>query len=373
MGKKLPLLIFLSLVFTLLMSITVFASVPNPYTTNTIEYNRKGPTHEYIYIPNPLPNTHFVILKSPYGYDMTLCPSQPYKRITYSDGVSYDKNDSLGITLYSDGWSDIIKSTFPIYDKADNPDGSNSGNMVYVPDGYYYLNNNYKSIDGNTTTLQQIGLGFNIKMPYNVLSDNMTMLQVSIDGINYNPIFLDTNGNVNKSIIYSDTLRFKADTKTIEGTLNLKYDLVVGTNKLKLYFKDVTGKVWTSTDVVITRTSLPSGGTGGSGTSGGSTGDIRNPFHDNAPVRTDYPDGIVGDVEYGFATLFYWILFPIRLIGELVYTIIDTVTKVIGLSDGITTALSTLFSSFPSWIVTPLQFIFTAMILIAIISFVRGA
>ena len=47
----------------------------------------------------------------------------------------------------------------------------------------------------------------------------------------------------------------------------------------------------------------------------------------NAPTRADYTDGILGSIEYGFATLGYWIQYPFRLIGNGLKSFVELVTE----------------------------------------------
>jgi hypothetical protein len=65
------------------------------------------------------------------------------------------------------------------------------------------------------------------------------------------------------------------------------------------------------------------------------------------PLRGDYPDGVLGAVEYGFATLMSYLTFPIKLIvGGLTY-IITILGELVGQATGLSAMMGTFFSFLP--------------------------
>ena len=116
---------------------------------------------------------------------------------------------------------------------------------------------------------------------------------------------------------------------------------------------------------------MTGGGTGGSG--GGGGGGFTDPNAiGNAPQRSSYPDGVLGSVEYGFATLMYYIGIPFRYIGEILKSILSWLSQSISWITQISTFLTAIFGFLPKEIVGAMVMIVSVSTVFAIIKIFRG-
>jgi hypothetical protein len=90
-----------------------------------------------------------------------------------------------------------------------------------------------------------------------------------------------------------------------------------------------------------------------------------------APQRNEYGDDIIGTVQYGFDTLFYWLLSPFRLIGDGLNAIIEVVGSTFNWATNFSTLMANLFSFLPSEVTGMLTLAFVSMIIVTVIKVVH--
>lgn len=82
---------------------------------------------------------------------------------------------------------------------------------------------------------------------------------------------------------------------------------------------------------------------------------------DDMPKRSDYPDGILGSIEYGFDLLIYWITFPFKMIAKFFTNLFNSFEKAFSWVGQFTSFLGKIFSFLPSEIIAVVVSIVTVL------------
>ena len=90
------------------------------------------------------------------------------------------------------------------------------------------------------------------------------------------------------------------------------------------------------------------------------------------PSSSEYGDDLLGRVQYGFDTLFYWLTSPFRLVADGFDAIITTMEESFGWATDFSIMITGLFSFLPGPVVSLLGLAFVTIIVVAVIKVVRG-
>lgn len=265
---------------------------------------------------------------------------------------SYTANyaNGFGVNSVAGSYWNGVKTDSYIYDQT-------ATKVTYAPnlgaDTITYIGNN--SILTNNT----IQCRFTANIGFDIAND-ITSMQYSFNGSDFYPIF-KSDGSCATNVV-SSTLAFTSSKKMFSGDIVLNIPVTSGiVNNLSLYIKDPNGTVVT-TNYTISLVNPPSNGGSGSATNSMTT----------APDRSNYSDGLLGDIQYGFALLVYYIKLPFISFSSFVQNLGSNIADLVSQFGGFTTYISTIFSSFPTWITTPITTLLSIMIAVTIIKFIRG-
>lgn len=195
--------------------------------------------------------------------------------------------------------------------------------------------------------------GSYIEIPtYNDGSSYVGFRDLIIRSVGYNNVSLYLNEKLISSVLMEGNSYF--------NYYQLPY--VVGTNIIKI--TDSSGTVLKS----ISFTLLSSSGVPQyePGTSPPSETKI------NIPVRSSYPDGFIGDIQFGFDTLFAYIKMPFQFIASLLNSMTSFMGNLLNQISGVIGFVTELFSFLPKEITQALSFLIMFSVLFFIIKMVRG-
>lgn len=90
------------------------------------------------------------------------------------------------------------------------------------------------------------------------------------------------------------------------------------------------------------------------------------------PTSGDYGVDLLGRVQYGFDTIFYWLTTPFRLVADGFTSIIKTIEESFGWATNFSVMITGLFGFLPGPVVSLLGLAFVTIIIVAVIKVVRG-
>jgi hypothetical protein len=109
------------------------------------------------------------------------------------------------------------------------------------------------------------------------------------------------------------------------------------------------------------------------------TGETSNPdselgdYVDGAPQRTDYGEDIIGNVQYGFAKLMYYIEFPFKMLNETIFNVINKFNESFVWLNSFNTFIKGIFSYLPVEVVSVIIIAFICSTIALIYRVFRGA
>lgn len=90
------------------------------------------------------------------------------------------------------------------------------------------------------------------------------------------------------------------------------------------------------------------------------------------PLRENYPEGIVGDVQFGFDTVLYYITFPFKLIGDALYSLGSLIGSAVTSVNNIITPIGTFLDFIPVEVQMMIKLSLISVVLISILKLIRG-
>lgn len=93
---------------------------------------------------------------------------------------------------------------------------------------------------------------------------------------------------------------------------------------------------------------------------------------DSSPKRSNYVDGILGSIEYGFDMIIHFLMYPFELIGSGLIKLTSSVTTSIGWATGFTKVITSIFGFLPTEVTGLISASIVATLVVSILRLFRG-